>query len=349
MTDLGKIAYVLKGDYDATESYEVLDTVYYNGSTYSAKRSVSGVAPTTGMSDDPNWQIMVNPAAGMIKPLGTITFSQLPNSPTSGDSYNISNAFTSDNRFKDGGGIEYTAGQNVYYTADGYWDILSGKPIVSIINGIKIDGTDNVANYGVCSTAGATVAKTVSIVGNFSLVTGAEVTVKFSNSNTATAPTLNVNSTGAKAIYYAGAAIDPKNLAADMVYTFKYNGTQWDLVGGVNSGHAIMDDDDVVYEARPTLVFENMVVEDDSVNDATVVKPRTPTFETLDDAQDALDNGELKEGDIVYIEQGQAELNIGRFDSRLTNVEMQLAGYTLVKTTEAEKGTDAHTIYFCTE
>lgn len=324
MTDLGKIGYVLKGDYDATASYEYLDVVYYNGSTYAAKKNVTGVAPTTGRSDDLNWQIMVNPAAGLIRPLGTITFAELPESPTSGDSYDISNSFTTDNRFKEGAGKKYPGGVNVYYTADGYWDILAGKPIVSAINGMKIDGTDNVNNYGVCSTAGATVAKTVSITGNFLLVYGAEVDVKFTNNNTATAPTLNVNNTGAKPIYYAGGAIEARNIMAGMVYSFRYNGTQWDLVGGVNSGHVIEDEDGTDYSNRTNLVFENAEVTDDPTHDATVVRPngdKSHVFETLDEANEALADGLLKDGDVVYIKQGPGEVNISSLVVRIGLVE----------------------------
>lgn len=324
MTDLGKIGYVLKGDYDATASYEYLDVVYYNGSTYAAKKNVTGVAPTTGRDDDLNWQIMVNPAAGLIRPLGTITFAELPESPTSGDSYDISNSFTTDNRFKEGAGKKYPGGVNVYYTADGYWDILAGKPIVSAINGMKIDGTDNVNNYGVCSTAGATVAKTVSITGNFLLVSGAEVDVKFANNNTATAPTLNVNNTGAKPIYYAGDAIEARNIMAGMVYSFRYNGTQWDLVGGVNSGHVIENEDGTDYSNRTNLVFENAEVTDDPTHDATVVRPngdKSHVFDTMEDAQAALTRGELKDGDVVYIKQGPGEVNISRLVARIGLVE----------------------------
>jgi hypothetical protein len=82
--------------------------------------------------------------------------------------------------------------------------------------------------YGSCSTAASTAAKAVS-AGDFSLETGAAVVVKFTNTNTASNPTLNVSGTGAKAIYHKGAAINPNYLRAGFVYTFTYNGTQWDL------------------------------------------------------------------------------------------------------------------------
>lgn len=101
------------------------------------------------------------------------------------------------------------------------------------VNGLSMDGTSNLANYTSCSTAAGTAAKSVSCTG-FALMTGAEITVKFTATNTAGSPTLNVNNTGAKPIYYRGSAISAGYLAANRTYTFRYNGTQYDLVGDIN-------------------------------------------------------------------------------------------------------------------
>lgn len=82
-------------------------------------------------------------------------------------------------------------------------------------------------HYGTCATAAATVAKVVTLSG-FSLYTGAMVSVYFTYANTASSPTLNVNSTGAKSIRVNNAAITSKYFwrAKDTV-TFIYNGTYW--------------------------------------------------------------------------------------------------------------------------
>ena len=103
-----------------------------------------------------------------------------------------------------------------------------------VINGLSIKGDANRINYGTCSTSAATAAKVVSCTG-FTLITGSEITVKFTVTNTASNPTLNVNSTGAKAIYYRGTAITAGYLAANRTYTFRYNGTQYDLVGDIDT------------------------------------------------------------------------------------------------------------------
>lgn len=102
------------------------------------------------------------------------------------------------------------------------------------INGLSIDGSTNRFNYGTCSTAAATVAKVVDCAG-FTLATGSEITVKFTVTNTADSPTLNVNGTGAKLIYYRGSVITKSYLAANRTYTFRYNGTQYELVGDINT------------------------------------------------------------------------------------------------------------------
>lgn len=109
---------------------------------------------------------------------------------------------------------------------------LRANPAQGEIIATKFTGKLNgiAAPYGTCSTAAATVAKAVT-VDTFSLITGIRVTVKFTYANTASAPTLNVNSTGAKAIYWHGAALpDTQYWDAGSVLDFVYNGTQWELV-----------------------------------------------------------------------------------------------------------------------
>lgn len=88
--------------------------------------------------------------------------------------------------------------------------------------------------YGECSTAAATAAKVVTCAA-FTLAAGSRVIVKFTVTNTAASPTLNVNSTGAKAIQYRGAAITAGYLAANRTYEFVYDGTSWQLVGDIDT------------------------------------------------------------------------------------------------------------------
>lgn len=122
-------------------------------------------------------------------------------------------------------------------TADGFVGNATSATKIATkrnINGIKFDGTANAINYATCSTEADVPEKTVECLG-FSLITGAEITVKFTVTNTAANPKLNVNGTGAKPIYYRGAAIGASAIRSDDTHTFRYNGKQWDYVGVIDS------------------------------------------------------------------------------------------------------------------
>lgn len=85
--------------------------------------------------------------------------------------------------------------------------------------------------YGTCSTSATTAAKT-STIANFILTTGATVVLQMTTANTIdnAAVTLNVNSTGAKTIYYENAATSATNtLLWDVgdILIFTYDGTYW--------------------------------------------------------------------------------------------------------------------------
>ena len=105
---------------------------------------------------------------------------------------------------------------------------------VADING-NMDTLDGAfARFAVCSTAAATAAKTATISG-FKLFTGAVAYIKFSIKNTAANPTLNISSTGAKAIQYQGAAISSSYLNANRTYAFVYDGSVYQLIGDINT------------------------------------------------------------------------------------------------------------------
>lgn len=85
--------------------------------------------------------------------------------------------------------------------------------------------------YGVCDTAAATVNKEVTI-SDFSLKTGVTIVVKFTNTNSATNPTLSVNSGTAYPIYrYGTTASGTKDTAGRInggaVILLTFDGTGW--------------------------------------------------------------------------------------------------------------------------
>lgn len=65
--------------------------------------------------------------------MGTISFEELPaESIRNNAMYNISNSFVSDERFRDGGGIFYGAGNNVIWTAEEKWDVLASSGVTGV-------------------------------------------------------------------------------------------------------------------------------------------------------------------------------------------------------------------------
>lgn len=87
--------------------------------------------------------------------------------------------------------------------------------------------------YGTCATGAATAAKVATIQDSqaFTLLTGVTVHIKFTYTNTVANPTLNVNSTGAKAIMRYGTTRPSTSTVtswfAGSVISFTYDGTYW--------------------------------------------------------------------------------------------------------------------------
>lgn len=90
---------------------------------------------------------------------------------------------------------------------------------------------DGKIGYGVCSTAASTATKTVTIEG-LKLVEGTIAVVKFTNSNSASSPKLDVNGLGAKPMYrYGTTALSTGTTTtgwyAGSIQVFVYDGTGW--------------------------------------------------------------------------------------------------------------------------
>lgn len=87
--------------------------------------------------------------------------------------------------------------------------------------------------YGTCDTAADTAEKAVTIsdTAGWELKAGTIVGVKFTNTNSASNVTLNVNSSGAKSIWYNNAAYTGNSSSicgyAGRVTYYMYDGTQW--------------------------------------------------------------------------------------------------------------------------
>lgn len=90
--------------------------------------------------------------------------------------------------------------------------------------------------YYVCDTAAATADKAVYAAG-YRLTTGGCIRIKMTNANTANNVTLNINSTGAKALYYNGQQASSANSwEACEVLEVYYDGTQYQCASGGGGG-----------------------------------------------------------------------------------------------------------------
>ena len=92
--------------------------------------------------------------------------------------------------------------------------------------------------YGVCSVGANQVGKTVNLPNFDTLLPGVMVQVKFTNGNTATNPTMNVNTTGAYPIYLKGTSApgvtEETSWAAQTIVTFVFDGQYWRITGTGN-------------------------------------------------------------------------------------------------------------------
>lgn len=125
---------------------------------------------------------------------------------------------------------------NLLATTPGYvLDATQGKVLNDKIEAMQENGVGGSMEYyaGTCSTAASTAAKEVTISG-FKLKVGAIVHVKFSYTNTSSAATLNVSSTGAKAMYYMNGD-RMYYIPAELYHSFIYDGTYWRYIGTLNT------------------------------------------------------------------------------------------------------------------
>ena len=120
--------------------------------------------------------------------------------------------------------------------AQGVFDLIqTDAQIQAILNKMwPFTNTGDVATlgfgYGVCSTAGATAAKTVSIT-NTVLTPGGIIAVNFVNAFTASSPTLSVNGSAAKPIKLYGNAMPMGKVYANTILVMAYDGTQFNVIG----------------------------------------------------------------------------------------------------------------------
>lgn len=129
--------------------------------------------------------------------------------------------------------VGITAGDNIS---------VSGSPITTS-GDITVGVKGNTTYYGTCSTAAATVAKTTTIT-DFptTLTEGMRVSIKFTNSNTASTPTLSINSGTAHGIRRYGTTTAGTSAGtswqAGTVLTMTFDGSYWFIDNWLNSTYS---------------------------------------------------------------------------------------------------------------
>lgn len=225
---------------------------YLSGVTSNIQTQLNGKLPLTGGTLTGNLFIQgSNPYVGFKNSEGTTKgYVQYVEST---DSYGIGASMAKSLNISSTGSLSIPASQTItpgttntgtIGTSDKKWNAMYATSFVGnassatilqtvrTINGMSFNGSVNVTNYGVCDTVAATAAKTVTVGSTFVLATGAQVVIKFTNSNSVASPTLNVNSTGAKPIVMYGTTATntettTNGWVAGAVQTFTYDGTSW--------------------------------------------------------------------------------------------------------------------------
>ena len=89
------------------------------------------------------------------------------------------------------------------------------------------------ATYGICSTVGSITGKEV-VCENFKLEEGAVIEILFTHGNTSSAPTLDINGTGAVPVYVNGVApstlTNPAEWVDNTYINFVYDGTAFNII-----------------------------------------------------------------------------------------------------------------------
>lgn len=156
------------------------------------------------------------------------------------------------------------------------WDVDMNWNMTEIDKKLKL----LFANFLTCSTAAGTAAKVVSFA-NFVLEAGCLIAVKFTNGNSASGATLNVNSTGAKAIQVNGAAVAVGAIIPNGVYLLVYDGTNWVILNPASVSDAIADGETGLAPTQ-NAVFDALALKTDSSDVAvTAAANKIPKADAL--------------------------------------------------------------------
>lgn len=124
---------------------------------------------------------------------GSVAFASLPTSASTGDMYNVTDAFTTTDSFAEGAGKKCKAGTNVVWNADGKWDLFAGgfdidnattsaAGLMSAADKTKLDGIAAGANKFTYTLPAAT-SSTLGGVKTGSNITNSSGTISITKAN----------------------------------------------------------------------------------------------------------------------------------------------------------------------
>ena len=141
---------------------------------------------------------------------------------------------------------------------------------------------NQVPKYGTSSTAASTTAKKATTTnGDFVLQTGAVVRVKFSYDNTATTPTLNIDSTGAHNIKAYNTTKPDVYWKAGDVVEFTYDGTNFIMSateGQITDLNASLSNG---YPLNTTISLHYGIVVSQNYGNTSILIPKTPKVKAV--------------------------------------------------------------------
>lgn len=143
------------------------------------------------------------------------------------------------------------------------------------------------ANFLTCSTAIGTAAKTAAF-SNFVLETGCLIAVKFTNGNSASGATLDVNSTGAKAIQVNGAAVAVGAIIPNGIYLLVYDGTNWDILNPITLSDSITDGETGLAPTQ-NAVFDALALKADASDVADALALKADADDVINALESAVD------------------------------------------------------------
>lgn len=291
---------VVRSDY-LKAGVEALSTAF--GTCTTAAATAAKVVTLT----DSNWVLRVGAIIGV-----KFSYTNTASNPTLNVNGSGAKSIFRGNAVQTSGNAAGTANYIYYYQYDGTnWNFISW----GIDNNTTYSPQSLGFGYGTCTTAAATVAKVVTLSG-YALVINGMVSVKFTYAVPANA-TMNINSKGAKNIWYHGANITAGIIAAGDLATFIYDGTRYQLIsidkdetgsgGGGSSNRVYISPSTITYNSGSTLyTFVSSYITDNSLfelicNEENMDSPTNVTYNISNNRISISFNGDTRDKTFVLI------------------------------------------------